>query len=396
MATAKTETKDKPKTDAPIAGESQSKGAVATLGGFRLPYPVAFQERFKIGPSQFGVLVDSIFPTAKTVDAIGLALAYCKTRKLDIFKRPVHIVPIYSSVLGMTVESVWPGINELRTTAMRTREYAGCDETAFGPMVTREFKGKKKEGKGDAAKFEEVKLTVTFPQWARVTVYRMVQGQRVPFPGPTIYYESSFGQQSKWCAVPNEKWERSGSYMLEKCAEAAALRKAFPEEIGNQQAAEEMEGRVVDLPDGNTAIVPEAETKTAGKKPDRADYQTGAGSKAPIDQDGEGNNTDDGKPEKEGFDLVDNLGEVKETIADPGIYAVELGKLFDFMATTKDQKGLETALQNNQANIGRLEGDIKAGVIEAYSAALSAISAKAKAADPKKGAAPAEGGKKLL
>lgn len=372
MATTKTETKPAAKNEAPpIAQPPESKGAVATIGGFRLPFPVAFEKKFGIGHAQFGVLVDAIYPGARTVDAIGMALAYCKARKLDIFKRPVHIVPIYSSVLGKEVESVWPGINEVRTTAMRTGEYAGCDETAFGPMVSKTFTGKTRKGKGDAAEFENVSTTVTFPQWARVTVYRMVKGVRCAFPGPTIYYEASFGQRSKWCQVPNEKWEKSGSFMLEKCAEAAALRKAFPEELGNDYTAEEMEGRIVDLDDGNVAIVPEEVTTAPAKKPDRADYQVKT--KEPIDQDGEGNDTDQGPA---GFDLVDNLGEVKETLKDPGLYAVELGKLFEFMATTGDLKGLETALQNNQANISRLEGDIRSGVIEVYSSAREKLAAK--------------------
>jgi hypothetical protein len=47
-------------------------------------------------------------------------------------------------------------------------------------------------------------------------------------------------------AAPNEMWKKRPRGQLEKCAEAAALRAAFPEELGNDYAAEEMAGQIVD------------------------------------------------------------------------------------------------------------------------------------------------------
>ena len=44
--------------------------------------------------------------------------------------------------------------------------------------------------------------------------------------------------------MPNHVWERRPDGQLEKCAEAAALRRAFPEELGNEYTAEEMEGQL--------------------------------------------------------------------------------------------------------------------------------------------------------
>jgi hypothetical protein len=41
-------------------------------------------------------------------------------------------------------------------------------------------------------------------------------------------------------------WRRRTRGQLDKCAEAAALRAAFPEELGNDYSAEEMEGQVID------------------------------------------------------------------------------------------------------------------------------------------------------
>jgi hypothetical protein len=71
----------------------------------------------------------------------------CHRQNLDPFKRPVHIVPMWSSVAGKMIETVWPGISELRTTAFRTGQYAGMPAPDFGPTIARTFTGKAGRGK---------------------------------------------------------------------------------------------------------------------------------------------------------------------------------------------------------------------------------------------------------
>jgi len=208
----------------------------------RLAYHPLFEQEFGIDRVRYKTLCDSIFPTAKTPDAIWLALSYCKSRDLDIMKRPVHIVPMWNSDLNREVETVWPSITEHRITAHRTREYAGTDETEFGPMLTKHFRAEMAKGK---QKGKIIERTVTFPEWARVTVYRIVQGVRVPFPGQKILWLEYYGQ-TMGLSVPNARWCRAPSQMIEKCAEASALRKAFTEELGGEYTAEEMEGRTTD------------------------------------------------------------------------------------------------------------------------------------------------------
>jgi phage recombination protein Bet len=197
----------------------------------RPPYPVRAQSAFGISPGDWRALVDAIYPSAKTTEAIELALTYCRARKLDPFKRQCHIVPIWDSKQGREVETVWPGIAELRTTAVRTGQHAGFDEALFGPDETRTFKGE--VGK------REVEKTVTFPAWCRITAYRLVDGQRVPFPGPKVWYLETYATMGK-SDVPNEMWETRPRGQLEKCAEAAALRRAFPEEVGSDYIPEEV------------------------------------------------------------------------------------------------------------------------------------------------------------
>jgi phage recombination protein Bet len=221
-----------------IADEPTNKGEVAIFQPPRLPYHPAVEDRFGVDKGQWKVLVEAIYPAAKTVDAIVMALTYCKSRNLDPFKRPVHIVPMWDSQRGAMVETVWPGISELRTTASRTKNYAGIDAAEFGEDETTEFEGRVKENGNYVTK--EVKLD--HPSWCRITVWRIVDGQKCKFVGPKVRWLETYATLGK-TELPNNMWQSRPEGQLEKCAEAAALRRAFPEEIGNELTAEEMIGR---------------------------------------------------------------------------------------------------------------------------------------------------------
>lgn len=206
----------------------------------RLPYHDAVNERFNVDVGAWKVLVESVFPAARSPDSVVMALSYCKRRNLDIFKRPVHIVPMWDAKKNDYVETVWPGISELRTTAFRTGQYAGCDEAEFGPDKTREFKGTVGRGQYEQSKT----ISVTFPEWGRTTVWRLVGSVRMAFVGPKVYWLESYGKQGK-SELPNDMWAKRPRGQLEKCLEAAALRKAFPEELGNELTADEMAGQTI-------------------------------------------------------------------------------------------------------------------------------------------------------
>lgn len=233
--------------NAVVPSDAQAKFAPA-----RLPWHPAIEDRFKdlgVNKASWKVLAEAVFPGAKSADSIVMALSYCSARKLDPFKRPVHIVPMWDSQSKQMVETVWPGISEIRTTAFRTSQYAGCDEVEFGPSITREFKGT--VGKGSYQR--EVQVEVTFPEWGRISVYRMLNGQRCKFVSPKVFWIESYGRQGA-SDVPNDMWAKRPSGQLEKCVEAAGLRKAFPEEVGNDYSAEEMHGQAITGSVGSVAI----------------------------------------------------------------------------------------------------------------------------------------------
>lgn len=211
---------------------TKPKDNLPTIAPPRIPYHPAIGDKFGIDRSGWKVLVESTFPSAKTIEGVALALAYCKARNLDIFKRVVHIVPIWNSKLGREVETVWPGIAELRTTAHRTGQYAGKADTAFGRVITKEFSG--------MVGNNERKAKVAFPEWAQVTVYRIVGGVRCEFVGPKVFWLETYATMGK-SDVPNDMWQTRPFGQLDKCAEAAALRLAYPEEIGSEYIGEEVQ-----------------------------------------------------------------------------------------------------------------------------------------------------------
>jgi phage recombination protein Bet len=211
-----------------------------TLPDVRLAAPSAVLAELGIDLGTWKVLTESIFPSAKTPEGVLLAVRYCQARKLDIMRRPVHVVPMWSKALGREVETVWPGIAEVQTTAARTGQWAGMDAARFGPDKTRTFNGRVKINDD----WQDLQVTVTFPDWCEVTVYRVVQGTRCPFT-ETVWWEETYaragGARSE---VPTDMWVKRPHGQLLKCAKAASLRAAFPEEA--DYTAEEMEGKVIE------------------------------------------------------------------------------------------------------------------------------------------------------
>lgn len=260
MAPKKTATKEK---TAEAPQQAQNAGAVVSAQPeakglrLRIPYPRAWCEHYNVTPGMWKVYIDAVWPAAKTVDAVCMAIAYCAWRKLDPVKKMVHIVPVWAKdgggyddngkPIGGMIETVWPSIAEIRITATRTNAYAGKDAMEFGPMVENTFNGKVERWEGGKkVTVDSEPVTLTYPEWARLTVYKIVQGQICKFVGPQVKWEESYATEGRHSDIPNEMWRDRRQGQLEKCAEAAALRAAFPEELGNEYAAEEMYGRIVE------------------------------------------------------------------------------------------------------------------------------------------------------
>lgn len=174
------------------------------------------------------VLRNSLYPSAQT-DSIKLVIGYCKAAGLDPIQKPVHIVPMWDSKLGTMRDVIMPGIGSYRTQAARSGEYAGVSEPEFGDDVTKTLGG----------------VEITYPSWCRVIVKRLLaNGAIAEFAATERWIENYAVKGGKEKSIaPNTMWMKRPYAQLAKCAEAQALRKAFPEFSGAQPTADEMEGK---------------------------------------------------------------------------------------------------------------------------------------------------------
>jgi phage recombination protein Bet len=146
-------------------------------------------------------------------------------------QKPVHIVPMWDGKAKQMRDVIMPGVGLYRTQASRTGTFAGQTEPEFGPMVTETLGG----------------VAVTYPEWARVTVKKVMPGGLVAEFTAREYWIENYavkGGQEKSIA-PNAMWMKRPRGQIGKCAAAQALRLAFPE-MGAQPTAEEMEGKPLD------------------------------------------------------------------------------------------------------------------------------------------------------
>jgi len=202
------------------------------------------------------VLRSSLYPGAKD-ESIKLAIGYCRAAGLDPIQKPVHLVPMRVKKVGGGRDDyewrdvVMPGIGLYRIQASRTSELAGIDEPAFGPDMPM-------PGRSD----------LTVPSWCKVTVYRMIGGTRVPFTA-CEYWTENYATAGRDSDAPNAMWLRRPRGQIAKCAEAQALRKAFPE-LGSQPTADETiidPSDVVDMQGAAPAAAPLRVVRKSDKAP---------------------------------------------------------------------------------------------------------------------------------
>ena len=143
-----------------------------------------------LSKEQLLVLKGMMIPEATNDDLIYIK-EICRSRKLDPFAGDIVFRKQAGKVVAITT------IDGARRKAARTGEYAGCDPTIMEPVEN------------------DIRCTLT--------VYRLVGGQRCPFPASRWMSETK-GNGPTWRSMPK--------LMLEKCTEMYALRKAFPEECG--------------------------------------------------------------------------------------------------------------------------------------------------------------------
>ena len=175
-------------------------------------------------------LKSSLYPGASDA-SVDLVLSYCKAAGLDPMQKPVHIVPMWDGKAREMRDVVMPGIGLYRTNAARTGQFAGMSEPEFGPMVTEQLGNRE----------------VTFPEWCKVTAYRQLPSGHVAEFTAVEYWVENYAIKGgkEQDQSPNAMWSKRVRGQLAKCAQAQALRMAFPEATGAGPTAEEMEGKSI-------------------------------------------------------------------------------------------------------------------------------------------------------
>jgi phage recombination protein Bet len=159
-------------------------------------------------PEQVALIRETVAKGASEAE-FKLFMAVCGRTGLDPFTRQIHFVK-YGQTPGTTVT----GIDGYRLIAQRSGEYQG----QVGPSWC-----------GPDGSWLDVWLAAEAPAAARVGVWRA--GFKEPAWGVARMsaYKGS-----------GPMWTKMGAEMLAKCAEALALRKAFPNELSGLYTREEM------------------------------------------------------------------------------------------------------------------------------------------------------------
>lgn len=164
-------------------------------------------------------------------DELKMFLFVCERTGLDPFTKQVHLVPRWDGKLGQEVRSVIVGIDGLRAVAEKTGTYAGNTDPIMGEETEITYE---EASYSNGRKTGAVTKKLNVPTKATVTVKKIVQGVICDFTATAKWSEYYPGDKQ------GMMWRKMPDNMLGKCAEAKALRKAFPQVMSGLYVAEEM------------------------------------------------------------------------------------------------------------------------------------------------------------
>lgn len=156
-------------------------------------------------PTQLDLIKNQIAKGCSAAE-IEYFIGVCQRTGLDPFQRQIYAIRRKDN--GVEKMTIQTGIDGYRLIADRTDRYAGSDEPVHHY--------------DDAGNLMR----------SVVTVWKMVGGVRGSFTASALW--------SEYQQANNKMWAKMPCTMLAKCAEALALRKAFPADLSGLYTTEEM------------------------------------------------------------------------------------------------------------------------------------------------------------
>jgi phage recombination protein Bet len=175
--------------------------------------------RSELSPDQINLVKNTIAKGA-TDDELELFITQCNRTQLDPFSRQIYLIGRWDGRLRTEVKQAQISIDGARLVAQRSREYRGQTEVYYCDVDEVWHDVWLKPHPPRAAKVGVYRAGFVEAVWATATWDQYVQTNKEGQPGPM--------------------WKKMGALMLGKCAEALALRKAFPMELSGLCTTEEM------------------------------------------------------------------------------------------------------------------------------------------------------------